>query len=61
MAAAHGALSYGGSLRIIDAGTWQQRTFAYSTYFGVSVALRPQGDIFLAGEFSCGLVEVCAD
>jgi WD40 repeat protein len=61
VAAAHGASSYGGSLRIIDAGTWQQRTFTNSTYYGVSVALRPQGDIFLAGEISCGLVEACAD
>jgi WD40 repeat protein len=61
LAAAYGGPFFGGSLRIIDATNWQANGLANSTYYGVSAVLRPQGNIFVAGEFSCGLLTVCAD
>ncbi|HEY2902445.1 MAG TPA: hypothetical protein VGL59_17815 [Polyangia bacterium] len=61
LAVSYGGFAYGGALRIVDASTWQQRTMAYSTYYGFSVALRPQGDLFVAGEVACALVDACAD
>ncbi len=61
VASASGGFNYGGTMRVIDASTWKERSFTYSTYYGVSAVLRPQGNIFVAGEIACGLLQVCAD
>ena len=61
LAEVSGAFNYGGSMRVIDASTWMSRALTFSTYYGVSVALRPQGNIYVSGESACGLVQVCAD
>ncbi|HVR64418.1 MAG TPA: hypothetical protein VMU50_21105 [Polyangia bacterium] len=61
LAETSGGFNYGGSMRIIDTSTWMPRALTLSTYYGVSVALRPQGNVFVAGEVACGLLNVCAD
>jgi WD40 repeat protein len=63
VAASYGDLGVGGVLHLYDTTSWRSIAELYmkNTYFPVSVALRPAGGMFLAGEFACGLVLVCND
>jgi WD40 repeat protein len=64
VAASYGGPFYNAGVRIITVPGWQVLNTLpgmANSYYWVSVAFRPQGDMVIAGQIVCGLVTVCTD